>query len=162
MRIVRFGLLAVAALGWTSAAWSCVAPTEFEKIDYSDAVVEGVATCLPERGRCRLRATEVVKEDRRRPGAGTYIIRFEPGARERLSREIEQGFSFNICSYVWEPKVRRFEGRFYLDRVFGGYRPRPGSPDGDEEVVSDTEEEDEEGLSGLEEEAVPEPEEEGE
>ena len=141
MRIVRFGLLAVAVLGWNAEAWACVDTSESEKIAYSDAVVEGVATCVPERGRCRLRATEIVKEDRRRPGAGAYIIFFEPGAGERLSREIDQGFSFNICSVPWEPSIRRFEGRFYLNRVSGGYHPGPGSPDGREDVVSEPEEE---------------------
>jgi hypothetical protein len=131
-RIVRFGLLAIAALGWNAVAGACVSPSESEKIAYSDAVVEGVATCVPERGRCRLMATKVVKEDRRRPGSGIYILRFEAGARARLRREIEGGFAFNICSVPWEPSIGRFEGRFYLSRVLGGYRPRPGSPDGRE------------------------------
>lgn len=139
MRIGRPGLLAAAALGWSAEAWSCVDLPESAKIAYSDAVVEGVATCVPERGRCRVRADEVVKEDRRRPGAGTYILRFEPGARERLRREIDEGAEFNICYVPWEPEARRFAGRFYLSRVRGGYQPRPGSPDGGEESAAEPE-----------------------
>ncbi|HYD37314.1 MAG TPA: hypothetical protein VEA60_06850 [Allosphingosinicella sp.] len=133
-------MLALAGAAWSAEALACVDLPESIRIADSDAVVDGVATCVLERGRCRLRASEVVKEDRRRPGAGTYVLRFEPGERERWRRHIEEGGEFNICQHIWEPGLRRFEGRFYLSRVYGGYHVRSGSPDGMAEAGPDPDE----------------------
>jgi hypothetical protein len=111
-------------LGLEGAASACSTLREDYIIGYSDAVVDGVATCNLDRGVCRLRAGNVVKEDaRRRSGSRLYVLRFEPGGVDRmLSQDAAAGDI--VCPSLWEPRAERLEGRFYLDRERGAYRAR--------------------------------------
>ena len=138
----RLSILIGLLLGWETAGLACVDLGEEVEIASSDAVIDGLAICSMERGRCRLRAREVVKEDdRRRTSSQFYTLRFEPGANERLFREMEETGTLIMCVNPWEPRSTRVEGRFYLIRAGGAYRARQRSARGDRDF--DVVEEDE-------------------
>lgn len=123
--------VAAFALGLQSAGMACTDPPEALKIGSSDVVIDGVAACDLQRGRCRVRATEVVKDDaRRRTDSDFYALRFEPGAVEQLFRAMEQAGELWMCVLPWEPESPRFEGRFYLNRAGSSFRPHQYSARG--------------------------------
>jgi hypothetical protein len=118
-------------MGLESAALACTSATEEMKIALSDAVIDGVAACDMQRGRCRLRATELIKEDaRRRTDSDFYILRFQPGANEKLTRAMAKAGEIWMCVWPWEPERPVVEGRFYLMRAGTSYRPRQDSARG--------------------------------
>jgi hypothetical protein len=152
MKAIRHIILAPALLlGLEGAVGACVTFTEEYRIAGSDAVVDGVAHCSIARGRCRLRATEVVKEDElRRTGSSIYILRFEPGINERLRREDEAAGRITMCLVPWEPRAERIEGRFYLERGGHAYRVRQDSARGGrEEEEEEQEDEEEHRVAGV-------------
>lgn len=131
IRPVRLAALVGLAIGLESAGMACAEMTEEVKIAASDAVIDGVAKCDVQRGRCRLRATEIIKEDaRRRTDSDFYTLRFEPGANEKLARAMDQAGEIWMCVWPWEPERPLIEGRFYLKRAGSSYLPRQDSARG--------------------------------
>ena len=149
MKAIRHLFLApTLLLGLEAAGGACVTFTEEYRIAGSDVVVDGVARCSIARARCRLRATEVVKEDElRRTGSSNYILRFEPGINERLRLEDEAAGRITMCLVPWEPEAERIEGRFYLERAGHAYRVRQDSARGGRE--EDEEEDREVGVQAT-------------
>ena len=123
---------AILFFGWETVGAACVALPEEMLIAYADVVVDGVATCHLEAGTCRLRAHRIVKDEFRRSGRlGVYQLRFDPDADDRLRQHFEETGELLMCLNPWEPRTRRVEGRFYLDRLENGYFVRQDSARGD-------------------------------
>ena len=132
--IHRLLIMAALLVGLDTGAVACaVGPEELEMAS-SDAVVDGVAICSVERGRCRLHAREMIKHDDRRMSDSPYFtLRFDPEARARLARYMEETGDILMCVNPWEPRRTRVEGRFYLTRDGSAYRVRQSSDRGDED-----------------------------
>ena len=102
-------LLLGASVG--SAANACSTISEEKSIQWSDAVIDGVATCDPKNATCQLRPTEIIKDDVSfGDGPIIYRLKWEPGARDEAFRT----WGVMMCAYPWEPDSERMEGRFYL------------------------------------------------
>jgi len=132
---VSLSVRIAAALGTialpASPAFACTTLPEGFLIEISDVVVDGVATCDVARGRCRLVAREVVKDETwRAEHRRLYHFHFEPGANERLRRAFEETHVLEMCVWPWEPGSERVEGRFYLVHEQGGLRSRQESARG--------------------------------
>ena len=129
-------ILSSLLLGLQSIGHACATLPEEMLIAYSDAVVDGVATCDRAQGKCRLYARKVIKEDVRRwRSSRSYTLRFDPKARERLSKAMEEAGELWMCASIWEPRNPHIEGRFYLNRARNSYRVRFDSARGDRPVT---------------------------
>ena len=101
----------------TQAAACGYVPEETLMRNY-DAVVDGVAICDLASGKCRIRPTEILKDNRAlgiEPIA--YSVTFEPGAVKRYF----EADTWNICWVPWEPEQQVTKGRFYLNKLRHGY-----------------------------------------
>ena len=125
MKTSRLGALAgVIGIWLAGTATACPTIPEGDRIKYADAVIDGVATCKPDKGTCELRPTEILKDiisfgD----GPNIYDLRFEPGAVQSLA---ESGDILMFCVLPWEPTETRVKGRFYLSRRNGVWWVREG------------------------------------
>lgn len=141
---IRHLILSAAILGGVeAAALACVDMGEEARIAYSDAVIDGVVTCDTERGRCVLRARNVVKQHEERTSSSRiYRFRYDPRANERFHRQQAESGQFWMCIVPWEPREARFEGRFYLDWRRGAYQVRQDSSRGRHSEEFEDEDED--------------------
>lgn len=120
---------AVLLIGMETAGSACATLSEDSILDSVDVVVDGTALCGLNKGVCRLRAHKVIKDGPAgNKGSAVYRLRFEPGANRRVAHAIEREGYMLMCPPNWEPHRSRIQGRFYLDRVRGGYRVHIDSP----------------------------------
>lgn len=144
MAVLKLLAAAVLLIGVETAGLACATVPEDSLLDSVDVVVDGAALCGLNKGVCRLRAHRIIKDDLAgNRNSAVYRLRFEPGANRRHSRAMAKDGYFLLCSPYWEPHRARIQGRFYLNRVRGGYRVHTNSPwglrQGNEAEVSDGE-----------------------
>ena len=138
--MAKLAAAAVLLIGMESAGLACATEPEESVLQSVDAVVDGIALCRLNQGVCQLRAHKVIKDDRagtRQPSV--YRLRFKPGANRRQARAMEKAGYILMCSSFWEPHRSRIRGRFYLNRVGGGYRVHTNSPWGPRTAGEDAE-----------------------
>ncbi|MET1113316.1 MAG: hypothetical protein ABWX67_17490 [Allosphingosinicella sp.] len=120
---------AVLLIGMETAGSACATLSEDGILDSVDVVVDGTALCGLNKGVCLLRAHKVIKDGLAgNKGSAVYRLRFEPGANRRFARAMEKEGYMLMCPPNWEPQRSRIQGRFYLNRVKGGYRVHSNSP----------------------------------
>lgn len=137
-------LLAAAAGAFLeTGAAACADYGEESRVAAADLVIDGVASCSFAEEVCRVRVREVIKLDAaQRSPSRFYSFRFDLDANERYWRWQGKTGVIVMCVVPWEPKVERFQGRFYLTRKGSGYSVRQDSARGkDQDLAAATEEE---------------------
>jgi hypothetical protein len=127
----RLLLAAAAGAALETGASACADYGEESRIAAADLVIDGVATCSFEEELCRVRVREVIRPDSaQRSPSRSYSFRFDLDANERHWRWQRRTGVILMCVVPWEPKVDRFQGRFYLTREESGYSVRQDSARG--------------------------------